>query len=99
MDRKENLGSDDPSDGADRSLVLRKAPFGRNYADHPIFLDDEWWLNSTHASPSYRSPAVSSHRIYPGSSSSLMLHDSSYSNSVKVLNGSDDGEYSTTILY
>ena len=99
LDRKDHLGSDDPSDGVNRSLVLFNAPSGQNNAEQPISLDDDDWLNSTHTSSSYRSPAVSSHRIYPLSSSSVMLHDPSYSsNSLKVLTENDDGEYSTTIL-
>lgn len=97
LDRKENLGSDDPNDGVDRSLVLFDKPFGKNDAEQPISLDDDDWLNSTYASSSYRSPAVSSHRIYPISSSSVMLHDSSYGNSLKGLTESD-GECSTIIL-
>lgn len=92
LDRKNSLGSDDPSDGADRSLVLFKAPFGQNNAEQPISLDDDDWLNSTHASSSYRSPAVSSRRIYPLSSSLGMRHDSSYSNSLKILTESDDDD-------
>jgi hypothetical protein len=94
----ENIGSADPSDGVDRSLVLFNTPFGKNNAEQPISLDDDDWVNSTHASSSYRYPAVSSHRIYPLSSSSVMLHDSPYSNSRKILSGNDDGEYSTIIL-
>ncbi|KAM0894324.1 hypothetical protein ACQ4PT_024505 [Festuca glaucescens] len=91
--RKENIGSDDPSDGVDRSLVLFNTPFGKNNDKQPISLDDDDdWLKSTHASSSYRSPAVSSHRIYPFSSSSVMLHDSPYSDSLKILTENDDAQ-------
>ncbi|CAM0902558.1 unnamed protein product [Alopecurus aequalis] len=92
LDRKDNLGSDGPIDGVDRPLVLFNAPSGKNKGKQPINLDDDDWLTSTHASSSYRSPAVSSHRIYPLSSSSVMIHDSSYSNSLKVLTESDDDD-------
>ncbi|KAM0862152.1 hypothetical protein ACQ4PT_045431 [Festuca glaucescens] len=93
LDRKENTGSDDPSDGVDRSLVLFNAPFGKNNDKQPISLDDDDdWLKSTHASSSYRSLAVSSHRIYPLSSSSVMLHDSPYSDSLKILTENDDDD-------
>jgi hypothetical protein len=98
LDRKENIGSDDPSNGADRSLVLFNTPFGKNNDKQPISLDDDDWLKSAHTSSSYRSPAVSSHRIYPLSSSSVMLHDSPYSDSLKILTDNDDGEYSTIFL-
>uniref|UniRef100_A0ACD5UUY2 Uncharacterized protein n=1 Tax=Avena sativa TaxID=4498 RepID=A0ACD5UUY2_AVESA len=93
LDRKDSLGSDDdPNDGVGRSLVLFNKPFGKNNAEEPISLDDEGWLNGTHASSSYRSPAVSSHRIYPLSSSSRTPRDSSYGNSLKILTESDDDD-------
>jgi hypothetical protein len=97
LDTKENIGSAGPSDGVERSLVFN-TPFCKNNAEQPISLDDDDWVKSTHASSSFRSPAVSSHRIYPLSSSSVMPHDSSYSNRLKILSENDDGEYSTTIL-
>jgi hypothetical protein len=73
-------------------------PFGKNNDKKPISLDDDDWLKSAHTSSSYRSPAVSSHRIYPLSSSLVMLHDSPYSDSLKILTDNDDGEYSTIFL-
>lgn len=98
LDGKENLGSDDPSDGAVKSIVLFNTPFGQNNAAQPITLDDDDWLDSTEASTSYRSPgsvchtaqAVSARRIYPLISSSVMLHDSPDSNSQKFLTENDD---------
>ena len=91
-DRKDSLV---PIDGVDSSLLLLNTPFAKNNAEQPITLDDDDWLSSNPASCSYRSPAGSSHRIYPLSSSSLMLYDSSYGKTKQEI---DDGEYTAFIL-
>ncbi|KAI4963054.1 hypothetical protein ZWY2020_019794 [Hordeum vulgare] len=71
-------------------LLLLNTPFAKNNAQQPITLDDDDWLSSNHASCSYRSPAGSSHRIYPLSSSSLMLYDSSYGKTKQEIDDDDD---------
>ncbi|XP_044968034.1 helicase-like transcription factor CHR28 [Hordeum vulgare subsp. vulgare] len=86
-DRKDNVV---PIDGVDSSLLLLNTPFAKNNAQQPITLDDDDWISSNHASCSYRSPAGSSHRIYPLSSSSLMLYDSSYGKTKQEIDDDDD---------
>lgn len=53
-DREDGLASDDPNDGVDQPLVSFDTTFGQNNAEQPIWLEDDDWLNSTKASPSYR---------------------------------------------
>ncbi|KAM3370491.1 hypothetical protein ACQJBY_018049 [Aegilops geniculata] len=86
-DRKDNLV---PIDGVDSPLLLLNTPFAKNNAEQPITLDDDDWLSSNPASCSYRSPAGSSHRIYPLSSSSLMLYDSPYGKAKQEIDDDDD---------
>ncbi|XP_051218804.1 helicase-like transcription factor CHR28 isoform X1 [Lolium perenne] len=87
-----SLDDDDWLKSTHAASASFNTPFGKNNDKKPISLDDDDWLKSAHTSSSYRSPAVSSHRIYPLSSSLVMLHDSPYSDSLKILTDNDDDD-------